>query len=44
MVQVLEESCQMVHELAIPTNTPAKVRIHQLVVGVHEAQEEMAKV
>jgi len=40
LVQVIDEACQSVSELAIL----AKVHIHRLAVGVHEAQEEMEKV
>jgi hypothetical protein len=44
MVQVLEEACQMVPELAIPAEAPAEARIQRLAAGVREAREEMAKV
>ena len=44
MVQVLEEACQMVLELAIPAEEPAEVRIQRLAAGVREAREEMVKV
>lgn len=40
LVQVVEEACEMVPELAIPT----QACIWRLAAGVREAKEEMAKV
>lgn len=44
LVQVIEEACQTIPELAIPTDIPAEARIHRFIVGVCEAREEMTKV
>ena len=44
LVQVIEDSCRSVPELAIPTDIPVEVRIHKLVAGVYKAMEEMTKV
>jgi len=44
MVQVFEESCQMVPELVVPGEALAEVHIQRLVVGMREARKEMAKV
>ena len=37
MVHVVEEACQMVLELDIPTKALAEVHIHKLALGVREA-------
>jgi len=44
IVQVVDEACQMVPELAIQVEQPTKVRIWKLAARVREAKEEMAKV
>jgi len=44
MVQVLEETYQMVPNLAILAKAPIEVCIQILVAGIHKAQEAMAKV
>lgn len=43
MVQVLEEACHMVLELAILVDAPQEARIHRLATRVHEAWEVMTK-
>ena len=44
IVQVVEEACQMVLELAIQGEEPVEAHIQKLAAGVREAKEEMAKV
>lgn len=44
LVQVLDEGCQSIPQLAILADTPAEAHIHRLAAGVHKAQEEMKKV
>lgn len=44
LVQLLDEACQRIPEMAILADTPIEARIHRLATGVHKAQEEMTKV
>ena len=44
IVQVVEEACKMVPELAIPTEESVKARVHNLAAGVCDEREEMARV
>ena len=44
LVQVIDDACQSIQELAIPENMLAEARIHRVAVGVCEAREEMTKV
>jgi len=41
LVQVIDESCQSISDLAIRENTPVEVHVHRLEVRVHEGWEEM---
>lgn len=42
ILQVVEEACRMVPELAISEEKPVEVRIHKLATGVHNTCTEMA--
>jgi len=44
IMQVVEEACRMVLELAIPEEELVKVRIHKLAIGVRDTRIEMAQV
>lgn len=44
IVQVVEEACQMVSELAIPEEEPVEVHVHKISIGVYDAHTELAKV
>lgn len=41
IMQVIEEACRMVPELAVPKEELVKVRIHKLATRVHDTQNEM---
>jgi len=43
-MQVVDDACQSVQELAILANLPMEVQIHRLATGVREAKEETTKV
>ncbi len=42
IMQVIEEACRMVPELAIPEEEPIEVGIHKMATGVCDAHTEMA--
>lgn len=42
IMQVVEEACRMVLELAIPEEEPIEVHIRKLATGVHDTWTEMA--
>jgi len=44
LVQVVDDACQSVPELAILVDLLVEVWIHRLATGVHEAREETTKV
>lgn len=44
IVQVIEEACQMVLELAIPEGEPIEVHIHKLAMGLRDACTKLTKV
>jgi len=44
LVQVINDACNRVPALAIPTDIPTEVRTHRLAVWVHDVKEVMAKV
>ena len=44
IMQVVEEACQMVPELAIPEDAEADEQVYKLATGVCDACTELAKV
>ena len=44
IMQVIEEACQMVPELAISKEELIEVHIHKLAIGVHDTHTEVARV
>ena len=44
IMQVMEEACRMVPELAIPKEEPFEVCVCKLATGVHDARIEMSRV
>lgn len=44
MMQVVEEACHMVLELAIPVEELVEARVQKLATGLHDARAEMVGV